>query len=160
MASPPFGHPRSTFLPCQIGLVFAEKGLPFWGGGVIGKKLNSFMKLALKSSFLAVALPFVANAAPFMAIGDGAELFLTGTIGVRSDDNIFLASKAESDLIFDVAPGVSLEFGKNAQLKGALTLTDTFSNYSDNSSLNTQLFSGAFRSNYDDGKLKLGFNLS
>ncbi len=118
------------------------------------------MKLALKSSFLAVALPFVANAAPFMAIGDGAELFLTGTIGVRSDDNIFLASKAESDLIFDVAPGVSLEFGKNAQLKGALTLTDTFSNYSDNSSLNTQLFSGAFRSNYDDGKLKLGFNLS
>jgi hypothetical protein len=118
------------------------------------------MKLASKSSLLAVALPFVASAAPFMAIGDGAELFLTGTLGVRSDDNIFLASKAESDLIFDVAPGVSLEFGKNAQLKGALTLTDTFSNYSDNSSLNTQLFSGAFRSNYDDGKLKLGFNLS
>jgi hypothetical protein len=161
MASPPFGHSRSTLLPCRLGLVFAEKGLPFWGRVVIvGKNLNSFMKLASKSSLLAVALPFVASAAPFMAIGDGAELFLTGTLGVRSDDNIFLASKAESDLIFDVAPGVSLEFGKNAQLKGALTLTDTFSNYSDNSSLNTQLFSGAFRSNYDDGKLKLGFNLS
>jgi len=102
----------------------------------------------------------LAYSAPFMAIGDGAELFLTGNLGVRSDDNVFLSAKAESDLIFEIAPAVSLEFGKNAQLKGSLTLTDTFTNYSDNSGLNTQLFSGAFRSNYDDGKLKMGFNLS
>lgn len=112
------------------------------------------------SCLLAASLPVVASSAPFMAIGDGAELFLTGSLGIRSDDNIFLAANAESDLIFDIAPGLALEFGKNAQLKGALTLSDSFSNYSDNSKLNTQLFSGAFRSNYDDGKLKLGFNLS
>jgi polysaccharide biosynthesis protein VpsM len=118
-------------------------------------KIKSF-----RSGLLAAVLPALAPAAPFMAVGDGAELFLTGSLGVRSDDNIFLSAKAESDLIFDIAPGILLEFGKNAQLKGSLSLTDTFSNYSDNSSLNTQLFSGAFRSNYDDGKLKMGFNVS
>lgn len=95
-----------------------------------------------------------------MAIGDGAELFLTGNLGVRSDDNIFLSNNAESDLVFDIAPGVEITFGKNAQLRGSLSLVDTFSNYSDNSNLNTNLFAGAFNSNYDDGKLKLGFNLS
>lgn len=95
-----------------------------------------------------------------MAIGDGAELFLTGNLGVRSDDNIYLGRVAESDLIFDIAPGVDITFGKNAQLKGSLTLVDTFSNYSDNSDLNTNLFAGAFKSDFDDGKLKLGFNLS
>ncbi|MFM9029548.1 MAG: hypothetical protein ACKOTF_02515 [Opitutaceae bacterium] len=118
------------------------------------------MKNSLRFALLPAALASSLSAAPFMAIGDGAELFLTGTLGVRSDDNVFLAAKAESDLIFEIAPGVSLEFGKNGQLKGSLTLSDSFTNYSDNSKLNTQLFSGAFRSNYDDGKLKMGFNLS
>jgi hypothetical protein len=118
------------------------------------------MKFLLRAGFLISALPVFSFSAPFMAIGDGAELFLTGTLGVRSDDNVFLSKSAESDLIFEIAPGVSVEFGKNAQLKGSLTLSDSFTNYSDNSKLNTQLFSGAFRTNYDDGKLKMGFNLS
>lgn len=95
-----------------------------------------------------------------MAVGDGAELFVTGTLGIRSDDNIFMSKKAESDVIFDINPGVDLTFGKNAQLKGSLTLVDSFSNYSDNSKLNTNLFASNFTSNYEDGsKLKLGFNL-
>ncbi len=95
-----------------------------------------------------------------MAIGDGAEIFLTGTLAVRSDDNVLMAKNATSDLIFDITPGVEITFGKDAQLSGSLTLADAFSNYSDNSNLNTQLFSGAFRSKYDDGKLKMGFNVS
>jgi len=94
-----------------------------------------------------------------MAIGDGAELFLTGTLGVRSDDNIFLARNAESDVIFDINPGIDITFGKDAQMKGALTLSDNFANYSDHSDLNTQLFQGDFFTRYDDGKLKLGFNV-
>jgi hypothetical protein len=118
------------------------------------------MKNIIRISLLSASLAAGSFAAPFMAIGDGAELFLTGTLGVRADDNIFLARNADSDLIFDITPGVDITFGKNAQLKGSLTLADSFSNYSDNSKLNTQLFSGAFKSNYDDGKLKLGFNVS
>ncbi|MBI5690766.1 MAG: outer membrane beta-barrel protein [Verrucomicrobia bacterium] len=118
------------------------------------------MKNLIRISLLSASLAAGSVAAPFMAIGDGAELFLTGTLGIRSDDNIFLSRNTESDLIFDIAPGVDIVFGKNAQLKGSLTLVDTFSNYSDNSGLNTNLFAGAFKSNFDDGKLKLGFNVS
>jgi hypothetical protein len=117
------------------------------------------MKNTLRLTLISVSLAAGSYAAPFMAIGDGAELFLTGSLGVRADDNIFLSRDAESDLIFDITPGVDLTFGKNAQLKGSLTLMDAFANYSDNSELNTNLFSGDFVSRYDDGKMKLGFNV-
>lgn len=103
-----------------------------------------------------VAMSVAANAAPFLAIGDGAELFATGALGIRADDNIFLSKNATSDVIFDITPGAELTFGKDAQLKGALTLVDAFSNYSSNSGLNTNLFSGDFVAGYSDGgKLKL-----
>jgi hypothetical protein len=98
------------------------------------------------------------NAAPFLAIGDGAELFVTGTLGIRADDNIFTVEKATSDTIFDINPGLEITFGKDAALKGSLTLVDSFSNYSDNSKLNTNLFTGDFRANFEEGKLKLNFN--
>lgn len=117
------------------------------------------MKNIIRLTLISASLVAGGQAAPFMAIGDGAELFITGNLGVRADDNIFNAKNADSDLIFDIAPGVDLTFGKDAQLKGSLTLSLTFSNYSDNSSLNTNLFNGDFVSRYDDGKLKLGFNV-
>jgi hypothetical protein len=117
------------------------------------------MKNSFRVSLAASAIACSLSAAPFMAIGDGAELFLTGSLGVRSDDNVYLAKKAESDLIFDIIPGIGVSFGKNAQLKGNLQLSETFNNYTDNSKLNTQLFSGSFNSGYDDGKLKLDFNI-
>jgi hypothetical protein len=109
------------------------------------------ISLALTSAALSVA----ANAAPFLAIGDGAELFATGSLGIRADDNIFLTNNATSDTIFDITPGVELTFGKDSQLKGALTLVDAFSSYADHSGLNTNLFSGDFGAGYSDGKLKL-----
>jgi len=87
-----------------------------------------------------------------------AELFATGTIAVRSDDNIFLAPKATSDTIWEITPGVAIEFGKNADLKGNLTLVDSFLSYSDHSALNTNLFSADFAANFSDGKTKLSFS--
>lgn len=98
-------------------------------------------------------------AAPFLAIGDGAELFATGAVGIRADDNIFLTNNAVDDTIFDITPGLELTFGKDGQIKGALTLVEAFSSYVDNSNLNTSLFSGDFNAGFDDGKLKLAFNL-
>lgn len=118
------------------------------------------LKHLVRLSLIIASSSVCSYAAPFMAIGDGAELFLTGELGVRADDNVFLARDNESDLIFDIAPGVDLVFGKDAQLQGSLTLVHTFSSYSDNSDLNTNLFTGDFLSRYDDGKLKLGFNAS
>lgn len=117
-------------------------------------QMKKFARIFLVTATLGTA----ANAAPFLAIGDGAELFVTGTLGVRADDNIFLTTKATSDTIFDINPGAEITFGKDAALKGALTLVDSFANYSDNSNLNTNLFAADFRANYEDGKLKLKFN--
>ena len=116
------------------------------------------MKTIARFTLFSLVLGAVAQAAPFLAIGDGAELFVTGAVGVRADDNIFLAKSATSDTIFNVDPGLELTFGKDAQVKGSLTLVDSITKYSSNSSLDTNLFSGNFASNYDDGKLKLGFN--
>lgn len=116
------------------------------------------MKKLVHIASLSLAFGTASYAAPFLAIGDGAELFVTGTLGVRSDDNIFASNNAISDTIFDINPGVELTFGKDASLKGSLTLVDAFSNYSDNSNLNTNLFTGDFQASYDDAKLKLKFN--
>lgn len=106
-------------------------------------------------SICLLALSSAAYAAPFLAIGDGAELFATGTVGIRADDNIFLQSSATSDTIFDITPGLDLTFGKDADLKGSLTFVEAFSTYADNSNLNTNLFSGDFNAGYSDGKMKL-----
>lgn len=116
------------------------------------------MNKLLRIPLITVATLTASHAAPFMAIGDGADLFVTGTVGIRADDNIYLARNAESDLIFDLNPGLELTFGRNAQLKGSLTLVEQFANYSDNSGLNSNLFAGDFVSRFDDGKMKLGFN--
>lgn len=118
------------------------------------------MKKITRIALLSASLGAGAYANPFLAVGDGAELFLTGGLGIRADDNIFFAnSSEESDLIFDITPGIDLTFGKNAQMQGSLALNVVFSSYSDNSNLNTELFNGDFVTKYDDGKLKMGFNL-
>ena len=115
------------------------------------------MKNTLRLASVSLLLGVSSHAAPFMAIGDGVELFLTGGLGIRADDNIFLSSTAESDLIFDLTPGVEIAFGKNAQFKGTLKLKDHFASYADHSDLNTNLFSGSLGTSFDDGKLKLKF---
>lgn len=97
-----------------------------------------------------------------MAVGDGAEIFATGVLGIRADDNILLANDNSgmklSDVIWDIAPGLELDFGKNAQLQGSLTLVDTFIRYGSHTRYNTNLFAGNFVTKYDDAKFKLGFN--
>ena len=105
----------------------------------------------------AIALAATANAAPFLAIGDGAELFVTGGLGIRADDNIFTDKVKVSDTIFNLTPGLELTFGKNAQIKGTVSVVDAISSYADNSQLNTNLFSADFGASYSDGKLKLNF---
>lgn len=118
--------------------------------------MNKSIRIILLTASAAAAC----QAAPFMAVGDGAELFATGVLGVRADDNILLAndSRKVSDIIIDVAPGLELDFGKNAQLQGSLTLADAFARYTDHDQYNTNLFAGDFVSKYDDGKMKLGFS--
>jgi polysaccharide biosynthesis protein VpsM len=101
-------------------------------------------------------------AAPFLAVGDNAEVFITGQVGVRSDSNIYLAGDdfRAHDLIFDFNPGVELDFGKGSQTTGLVSFTEKFASFDDHDELNTNLASALFNANYDDGKNKLGTKIS
>lgn len=119
------------------------------------------MKKQFSILVLAAAAAVTAQAAPFMAVGDGAELFATGKLDLRGDDNILLASDANgktADTIFEVVPGLELDFGKNSQLQGSLTLEDELTYFTTHHKYNTNLFQGDFVSKYDDGKMKLDLN--
>ncbi len=117
------------------------------------------MKKRISILALSLATATVAFPAPFLAVGDGAELFLTGTLGVRSDDNVFLANSGEiDDVIIDINPGIALTFGKGSLTQGKFSFTEKIARYSENGGLDTELASLAFSSNYDDGKSKFTTN--
>lgn len=98
-------------------------------------------------------------AAPFLAIGDNAELFLTARTEARYEDNLFLTStNEESDVIFEVVPGAEVVFGKNSNLKGKVAIFERLTAYSDNSDLNEELFSGRFDTSYEGAKTKVKTN--
>jgi len=110
---------------------------------------NKFKLLALLS-----VMATTAQAAPFLAVGDNAEIFLTGTLGVRADSNIFLTSNATSDTIFDIDPGLQLVFGNGSAVKGTWDFTENFSEYASHSGLNSSLASTSFTAGIEDGKSK------
>lgn len=116
------------------------------------------MKKQIAAVLLASSLTLGASAAPFLAAGDGAELFLTAMVGVRADDNIYLSNRAIDDTVFDINPGIDFTFGKGSQTSGYLRAVESISRYSDNDQLDTELFSVNFSSTYDDGKSK--FNVA
>lgn len=118
-------------------------------------------RLALLSS-LSVAPAF---AAPFLAIGDNAELFLTARTEVRYEDNITYATDsaldpALEDEVFEVSPGAEIVFGKNSLTKGAFGAFEKITSYSDNSDLNSNLTNLIFTSKYDGAKLDLNADAS
>lgn len=93
-------------------------------------------------------------AAPFLAVGDNAEIFITGQVGVRADSNIFLTGNEQSDVIYNVAPGLEFDFGKNSNTQGLFRVSENFATYADHDELNSNLASTAFNATYDDGKTK------
>ncbi len=101
-----------------------------------------------------------AFAAPFLAIGDNAELFVTGTVGIRSDSNIELAPNnlRKDDVIAQFIPGLELNFGKDTLVKGVFTAQETLTSYSKNSKFNNQLGAVTGEAHYDNGKLQLNSN--
>lgn len=116
-----------------------------------------FALLALSASAL--------TAAPFVALGDNAELFLTGSVVANFDDNIYLrngtAARPEvSDTILTFTPGVDLVFGKNAATTGNLYFREDIVRYMDNDRQNTELSSVGFNSLYSNGKSKLDLGAS
>lgn len=110
---------------------------------------------SIRAVLLGLGVASLATAAPFLTLGERAELFLTGNFAVRADDNIFTTATPISDTIFDVNPGLDLAFGKDSQVKGDITVVEAVARYATNRRLNTALFSGDGGAGYDDGKLKV-----
>lgn len=101
------------------------------------------------------------SAAPFVALGDNAELFLTGTVSVNADDNIYLRRSNEvNDMILTFAPGLDLVFGRNAATSGNFYFREDIIRYTDNDQQNTSLANVGFNSLYNNGKSKLDLGAS
>lgn len=118
---------------------------------------------ALQRSLLSCALAGCATvqAAPFLAIGDNAELFLTATTGVRYEDNTLLTENAKvDDVILEFVPGIELVFGKDALLSGSFVYQETFTEYVDTTRINSNLSSFFFKSKYNNAKLSLSADAS
>lgn len=105
------------------------------------------------------------SAAPFVALGDNAELFLTGAVAINADDNIYLrpgttARPEVSDTILTLSPGLDLQFGRNAATSGNLYFREDILRYSDNDQQNTSLANLGFNSLYNNGKSKMDIGAS
>lgn len=112
-------------------------------------------RLALLSSL--AAMP--AFAAPFLAIGDNAELFVTARTEARYEDNLTFASKnLIDDFIFEFAPGVELTFGKSSLTKGSVVLYERFLSYLENTENNTELANVIATTTYEGSKLTVRVN--
>lgn len=109
----------------------------------------------------AIAGSVTAYAAPFLAMGDSAELFLTGSGAVRFDDNIFLDTNNEqTDTILSFTPGFDLVFGKGSATQGNFYYREEILAYSDHDDQNTSLSSIGLNTQYDGGKSKFDFGAS
>lgn len=106
------------------------------------------------------------SAAPFMAVGTSAEVFVTADLTISVDDNVTLGSNVlqpgqttpsnpvRDDTKWRFSPGVSYEFGKNALISGKLAYVEHIDTYSDNSDLDTSLSNLTFNALHDDGSSK------
>ena len=100
-----------------------------------------------------------AVAAPFLAIGDNAELFAIADASAAYNNNILLGSGPSKldDTVLTFKPGFDLQYGKDSLLKGNVVATATLTSYSDHDELNNQLLAIANNSTYQSGGLKLNF---
>jgi hypothetical protein len=119
--------------------------------------MNQRYKLAAIPAILASSLV----AAPFLSIGDNAELFVTAKAGFRYEDNIFLAANhKDDDFSFIVTPGLDLVFGKNSLWKGSLSAAHTWTEYFDTENIDSDLTSVNFITSYDGVRWKTNANAS
>jgi hypothetical protein len=115
----------------------------------------------VRIAIIMTCLGLSAQAAPFMAVGDNAELFVTASGQVQFDDNIYLDPSNESDdTILSFTPGVDLVFGKGSVTKGNAYYREEIRRFSDNDNQDTELSNFGIKTNYDNGVTKADFNAS
>jgi hypothetical protein len=118
------------------------------------------------SAALSALIAVSASAAPFMAVGTSAELFVTADVTISANDNITLGNDfippgsttpfnpVKDDVIIRIAPGFSYEFGRNALMSGKFAYYENIDFYQDNSDLDTSLSNVIFDAQHDDGASK------
>jgi hypothetical protein len=115
----------------------------------------------IRTALFSACLGLTAQAAPFMAVGDNAELFVTAAGTIQSDDNIFLNSaNQKSDTIYSFTPGVDLVFGKGSQTTGNVFYKEEIRRYGSDTNQNTQLANVGVNSAFSNGVTKADFNAS
>jgi polysaccharide biosynthesis protein VpsM len=120
-----------------------------------GKLMKHISRLAVIAALLSLS----AKAAPFMAVGDGAELFVTAGLSVAADDNVFLDSANEQDdTIISFTPGVDLVFGKGSATTGNVYYREEIRRYSDNDNQDGEFSNVGFRSSTNAGSGKFDIN--
>ncbi len=101
------------------------------------------------------------QAAPFLAIGDNAELFVTATTGVRYEDNTLLTeNNTVDDVVLQFVPGIELIFGKNSLYSGSFVAQESITHYLDNDSIDSNLESFFFKSDYAFSRLSMSLDAS
>jgi polysaccharide biosynthesis protein VpsM len=119
------------------------------------------MKHLARLAFVIPILAISAQAAPFMAVGDNAELFVTAAANLQFDSNIYLNTNNEkSDTIFSFTPGVDLVFGKGSATTGDVYYREEIRRYSSNTVQNTNLSNFGVKAKYSNGVTKADFNAS
>lgn len=118
------------------------------------------MKHLARLTIVSIILTISSKAAPFMAVGDNAELFVTAAAMIQSDDNIYLGASGEDDTVFNFTPGVDLVFGKGSNTTGNVYFREEIRRYSSNSQQDTELANVGVTANYSNGLTKANFNAS
>lgn len=117
--------------------------------------MNQLTRIAVIPALLALPL----TAAPFLSIGDNAELFVTAQTGFKYEDNVFLSkSNKVDDFSFFAAPGLELVFGKNSLWKGTLSAYETWTSYFDTEGIDSHLTTILFNTSYDGVRWKINAN--
>jgi hypothetical protein len=100
-------------------------------------------------------------AIPLYFPNENSYLSLALNSGVMYVDNIYAGHTKVDDLIYNITPSISVETGKNALNYFNFSFSETFVNYLDNRTLDTQLASAKLAYIYDpQSRLRLNFNAS
>jgi len=90
------------------------------------------MRKVIRSLTILAVLGSAAQAAPFLAMGDSAEVFLTARSELRSDDKHPAQFHQDQRYHLRHRPRVELLYGQNALTKGKAYYQETIQPYSDN----------------------------
>jgi hypothetical protein len=98
------------------------------------------------------------SAAPMVAIGDNAALFVTGVAGITYQDNVFRTETNRiDDFFFRLQPGVELQFGSPGAASAALFASGEILRYADQSGLNNELLHLLLTASLDEQVYQISF---